>query len=1405
MNEIYSGYEIELNKEENKAHKGKMLKIEGNSYQETRDRVDGTLVSGEFINITDAQDLQIRSFNIKGKGEQETREGYNHFDAGNLKLTNTTQMSQSWENDVLTVTSAGLPFALASQNITDLVKNNPGQSLTFDFEDITFTQLDKTKSSPIQMNIYFSDGTANQYWGLVNYQSNKFPYTIPDDTSNISSVLICVYSWNGTGDDSEFTTTVTKPMLYLGTESKPYERYGKTPSMEFESPIKSVGDNIQLFDIKTITKNMFTDSTTGELKTSSVSSSSDYIKIKANENYVLSYEYETLQNTSNRGMAFYDENKTYLSGINYKSSDKETTIISEQNGYLRFCYDNNCTNIKFTQGTSTGPYSPYGMGSVEIEHCNKNFLKVLNKTATTQNGITITPNEDGTYTANGTSTGIVSYRITTEEGVNSFVQPLPAGKYIASCENTAYATHFLQFVMKDDVSGESWHNTSPTKEFETNGGTYQALIYIRSGVTLDNFVFKPMLRLASVEDGTYIEKQSKTSVIYTQQPFRSVKDVEDTFAKKMGKWKEEHKINHLVFNGTENWVLQTVKELTNVYKHYDTKIYPIERTALLSNYFIDKVTGDNEGIIIQEQQCYLAINKETAPTAEDFKAKLVELYNAGKPLYIDYPLETPTLIDCTEEQIEQLDYFYEEAKTYEGVNNVYSIDEVKPTITFRYNCLPALPSVEEKSEVESVGNNKQLFDKNTVTDGIFILLANGKEYKNDVWSQSDFIQVKQKGIYSAYNSESINNSGWIEVSEYDEEKKWIKSKQHGSKGDKRTTFTLGRKTFYIRLGYRNDVGLIDLKLSEGEKITTYSPFGQGSLKITHLNRNLVDMNKIEWRTNTNGTYEYISNNEIKVNAKSGTYSGIYTKEIKVQDFRKPVVISFEMKADQNCKVYVGTAGVDRKTIELTPEYKRFTLKDIGKNSTGAIVFYGLNLPTDLSFYIKNLMISYEEFEFKPHQSEEFLLPIQEPFRQEGSYKDLFVKDNEKWYEHHNIFKWIFDGTENWYTVTNGKGIDCYVLALGSSQLARTLDIKSNMLKQTDDIWNIAERKDVVKISSGLNGINILMKGITTLEDFKGTLATLYEEGNPLYVEYVLKTPKLIPCTPQQSTILDQLENIQLYDGVNYIYTTDGIQPLLTLELYNMIEDYDLYVSNDGYFGIPGTDIKFLVNFYESNLPTMPEAVEASVRAAGRNGDYVLNTTYEPLPFEIVCFTEDNLTPTQKKEIESKVNRFLNSIKNRTKKIAFEKGEKFYNVKYNGLLTTTNYPAHLKFSIPLKSSESFGKDAYQKVLSGNSTEVSDTVEEVGALITINGPATLPIIALNDYSMEYSTSILEGARIEIDTAKSTATHINSDGVKTNVMRYYNHQFPKIQPGENTLKVLSGVDDENNVTVKWNDLKL
>lgn len=254
-----------------------------------------------------------------------------------------------------------------------------------------------------------------------------------------------------------------------------------------------------------------------------------------------------------------------------------------------------------------------------------------------------------------------------------------------------------------------------------------------------------------------------------------------------------------------------------------------------------------------------------------------------------------------------------------------------------------------------------------------------------------------------------------------------------------------------------------------------------------------------------------------------------------------------------------------------------------------------------------------------------------------------------------------------------------------------------------------------------------------------------------------------------------------------------------------MENFEVYISNEGYLIIPEYDIKYLIDFNESDIPIMPEATESSVRAAGRDGDIVLKTTYEPMPFTIVCYTDDNLTIEEKIKNENNLDRFLNSIKNKTKKMAFEKSGKFYNVKYNGALVRINYPKHLKFTIPLKSSESYGKALMEKIMVGNDSKESDTIKSVGAIFTINGPANNPIISLNDYSMEYNMSILEGARVEIDSSKSTITNINSDGIKTNVMKYYNHQFPKIENGINELKILSGIDNAENVSVRWNDLKL
>lgn len=443
-----------------------------------------------------------------------------------------------------------------------------------------------------------------------------------------------------------------------------------TPSIESEAPIESVGDNINLFDISTITANKYIDLNNGNMSNSSVTSSSDYIEVKANKPYTISYDYETLQNTGNRAICLYNKDKTYLSGITYviSSTNKKATITPTQDGYMRFSYDNNFTNIKVVQGTSTGAYSPYGQGSVEIYNCNKNFLDLTKKpyheNSSVLNGAKVTLN-GGVLNVDATnSTGAVTIRSIWADYKSSSTILLPKGTY--------YTALILNITGVESLNSK-----------QVGGGTFT----LEEDCYLTQWFFSvaqgnkstKVLQIEKGETATeYVEHQSQTKALYTQQPFRGIGDVKDRFVKQNGVWYEEHEINHLVFNGTEKWGLDTTKEITQVYKYYNPSLFPQNKVTILSNCFIDKVPGDNEGITVGYGQIYIAVNKTTAPTLDDFKAKLTELYNAGTPVYVNYVLATPTLIPCTPEQVEVLNDIY--SAYGEGMTNIICNDEIEPVI-----------------------------------------------------------------------------------------------------------------------------------------------------------------------------------------------------------------------------------------------------------------------------------------------------------------------------------------------------------------------------------------------------------------------------------------------------------------------------------------------------------------------------------------------------------------------------------------------------------------------------------------------------------------------------------------------------------------------------------------------------
>lgn len=587
----------------------------------------------------------------------------------------------------------------------------------------------------------------------------------------------------------------------------------------------------------------------------------------------------------------------------------------------------------------------------------------------------------------------------------------------------------------------------------------------------------------------------------------------------------------------------------------------------------------------------------------------------------------------------------------------------------------------------------------------------------------------------------------------------------------------------------------------------------GSIKILHSNKNLLEF---ESQTKHGITYEksrvtiinpdfYLRSNNFTLlnnkflSGKTITFTYIINGEITGSNYIDLIFGSttngYKMQHPISKGKYINE--IYSKVITLAAnEY--FTYCQLWTPGTTC------NITIDIQVEINNSATNIVE-----HKGNIYDLPLQKSFYKIDNYSDIFVKEDEKWYEKHYIKELSLTGddSETW----TAKITDTFSKYQWSRALSDKLNILNSQIFCTHFKQITVAQSDALNIEGIANGLYpdyslmIVTDKIKSLADFKTKLKELYESGNPIKIYYILKTPELIECTEEQTQILEQLNNLYLYEGINYLYSTDEISPIFKVFYDKIVNDFRFYLSENGKLVFPNENISFLCSISESLIPSMPEALETSAVIAGKDGDVPLNTTYNPLSFELVLYTEDNLMPEEKLNQEEFLTKFCNSIKNNTETFALELAQKFYKIKYNGLLSKENYPKFLKFTLPFKSSKPFAYNIKEKIIYGNSIIESNTIEPTGFKCVIKGPALKPIISLNDYAIEYDNTILEGESLEIDSNNSTVVLVNLDGIKINAMRYYNHQFPKIINGTNELKVLSGIDNPKNVSISWYDLTL
>lgn len=184
-----------------------------------------------------------------------------------------------------------------------------------------------------------------------------------------------------------------------------------------------------------------------------------------------------------------------------------------------------------------------------------------------------------------------------------------------------------------------------------------------------------------------------------------------------------------------------------------------------------------------------------------------------------------------------------------------------------------------------------------------------------------------------------------------------------------------------------------------------------------------------------------------------------------------------------------------------------------------------------------------------------------PIQQEMLKGDYFVREADGWKEVHSYPKKIFDGTETWNLESLSQGNNFYTNipdALGDT----TVPVYSNCFMYYN---GLLDKNYSCRISDSKN-LNLRCNEKNTAEEFKQMLADKYNTGNPVYVFYKSATPIKIPCTEEQSKVLDELNSLTMKFGENNVITLENIallqMTLVDSYLNNVIEASIPIVNSD---------------------------------------------------------------------------------------------------------------------------------------------------------------------------------------------------------------------------------------------------
>ena len=648
------------------------------------------------IHVEDASELPAR-LEVRGNHTQKTVKGIQILENTNQGTTGWGMATSPSGLGVMEevsylgtrackfkTTAEATSWMYISRNVNlSKLKNNTTYTLQMDV---------KTNYNEGTINIYIQDGTATNtlvdfgYVNNVNGERRIKLVATTNDTEIANQILyIGLYALdNNSSNELIITNLILVEGDYSDTdlEWEEYTGLQGSPSLDYPSEVRAVGDNVNVFD----GSDTYSGYVNGEIGQSinyySTNLSVTYkkcCKLYQEKNYVVSFNKNTLGASNVRICLLADEDDNVLEKYQFNPNDEKWFINPSETGYLYLVTDINATEIKIEEGTEATSYSQYGQGSVEIKKYTANQLNLSNASAYNVNytieNDKLVISTDGIHGSNNIEVDILElFKRNTGKNIAFQFEKLEISNIdamnmiVVQIHTINNEVHNYQSIVRKD--GSRYEYVIPK---DVEGLTFAKLqIFANNSNDIINnsvSITKPMLLLAKTTDATvtYQRYEESSYILQIQKPMLQGDYFDLARGKEVHVWKE------IILNGTENYEKMSnnrymyVLPLECVNEYYQVNC--ISNKLKSETLFNLASTTEVNLINTNQQNAYIKPEDEIS-TVEQIKNLL-----QGNPVKVYYKLATPEELELTEEQkavLQQLS----ELDLFKGTNNIITTESL---------------------------------------------------------------------------------------------------------------------------------------------------------------------------------------------------------------------------------------------------------------------------------------------------------------------------------------------------------------------------------------------------------------------------------------------------------------------------------------------------------------------------------------------------------------------------------------------------------------------------------------------------------------------------------------------------------------------------------------------------------